>query len=232
MRVVRSWRADPCDLGCRRSRPALVAGHRRMATRAGDTACVTRPASIGPMNYELFMGEALAEAQLAAAPRRAAERRGRRRRRGDGRPGPRPGRRRRTTRPPTRSSSPCARRPASSGATRLADATIFATQEPCAMCVGALLESDVEALVYAAPEPDRRRRRHGHPARPARRPAAPDQGRQRDPPRRGRGAAAPSAPRRPAARGRTTGVDPAAGAVRIGRRGPLVSSPAERCPSG
>jgi tRNA(adenine34) deaminase len=37
------------------------------------------------------------------------------------------------------------------GRTRLADATIFATLEPCAMCVGALLESDVEALVYAVP---------------------------------------------------------------------------------
>ena len=35
------------------------------------------------------------------------------------------------------------------GTVRLADATIFATQEPCAMCVGALLESDVEALVFA-----------------------------------------------------------------------------------
>ena len=35
------------------------------------------------------------------------------------------------------------------GVVRLADATIFATQEPCAMCVGALLESDVEALVFA-----------------------------------------------------------------------------------
>jgi tRNA(adenine34) deaminase len=35
------------------------------------------------------------------------------------------------------------------GAVRLADATIFSTQEPCSMCVGALLESDVEALVYA-----------------------------------------------------------------------------------
>jgi tRNA(adenine34) deaminase len=34
------------------------------------------------------------------------------------------------------------------GTVRLADATIFATQEPCAMCVGALLESDVEALVF------------------------------------------------------------------------------------
>ena len=37
------------------------------------------------------------------------------------------------------------------GADRLADATIFATLEPCAMCVGALLESDVEALVFALP---------------------------------------------------------------------------------
>ena len=37
------------------------------------------------------------------------------------------------------------------GRVRLADATIFATQEPCAMCVGALLASDVEALVYAVP---------------------------------------------------------------------------------
>jgi tRNA(adenine34) deaminase len=35
------------------------------------------------------------------------------------------------------------------GSVRLADATIFTTQEPCAMCVGALLESDVEALVFA-----------------------------------------------------------------------------------
>ena len=35
------------------------------------------------------------------------------------------------------------------GTIRLADATIFATREPCAMCVGALLESDVEALVFA-----------------------------------------------------------------------------------
>lgn len=35
------------------------------------------------------------------------------------------------------------------GRVRLADATIFTTHEPCPMCVGALLESDVEALVYA-----------------------------------------------------------------------------------
>ena len=37
------------------------------------------------------------------------------------------------------------------GRVRLSDATIFTTMEPCAMCVGALLESDVEALVYAVP---------------------------------------------------------------------------------
>ena len=39
------------------------------------------------------------------------------------------------------------------GSDRLADATIFTTQEPCAMCVGALLESDVEALVFALANP-------------------------------------------------------------------------------
>ena len=38
------------------------------------------------------------------------------------------------------------------GRDRLADATIFTTLEPCAMCVGALLESDVEALVFAIAE--------------------------------------------------------------------------------
>ena len=37
------------------------------------------------------------------------------------------------------------------GADRLRDVTIFATMEPCVMCMGALLESDVAALVYAAP---------------------------------------------------------------------------------
>ena len=37
------------------------------------------------------------------------------------------------------------------GQDRLASATIFATLEPCAMCVGALLESDVETLVFAVP---------------------------------------------------------------------------------
>ena len=143
-------------------------------------------ASIAGMNYELFMGEALAEAQLALArgerPTRPSPSSTRR-----WSSAPTTASRRRTTRPPTPWSSPCARRPASSARVRLADATIFTTQEPCAMCVGALLESDVEALVFAVAERPGRRRRDGHPARPAPRPAPPDQGRQRDPPRRGRG---------------------------------------------
>jgi tRNA(adenine34) deaminase len=102
------------------------------------------------MNYELFMGEALAEAQLAAE---------------------------RGERPiaavavvdeamvarahdkveqaddPTAHAVMVALRDASRrlGRDRLRDATIFSTVEPCAMCVGALLESDVEALVFALP---------------------------------------------------------------------------------
>jgi tRNA(adenine34) deaminase len=38
---------------------------------------------------------------------------------------------------------------------RLSEVTIFATREPCAMCVGALVEARVEVLVYAAPDPER-----------------------------------------------------------------------------
>lgn len=35
---------------------------------------------------------------------------------------------------------------------RLSEVTIFTTLEPCAMCVGALVESRVRALVYAVPD--------------------------------------------------------------------------------
>ncbi len=102
------------------------------------------------MNYELFMGEALAEAELAASlgeraiaavavvndamVARAHDRV-------------------RETNDPTAHAVVVALREAARklGTARLADATIFATVEPCAMCVGALLESDVEAIVYAAP---------------------------------------------------------------------------------
>src|SRR4029077_16675688 len=100
------------------------------------------------MNYELFMGEALAEAQLALAR------------------GERPNaavavvdeamgvRAHDRVQEPHDTTDPAGgfvlRETARKlGTVRLADATIFTTQEPCAMCVGALLESDVEALVFA-----------------------------------------------------------------------------------
>ena len=106
------------------------------------------------------------------------------------------------------------------GAVRLADATIFATLEPCAMCVGALLESDVEALVYALAE--RRDGAAGTVIQLAQHesPAAPDQGRQRHPPRRGRGAVR----RRVRRVRRLTGPARTSAAGGLDRRG-LVSSP-------
>ena len=101
------------------------------------------------MNYELFMGEALEEAKLALARGerpvaavavvddamvvrahdRVAE-----------------------TNDPTAHAVVVALRETARklGTVRLADATIFATEEPCPMCVGALLASDIDALVYAA----------------------------------------------------------------------------------
>ena len=102
------------------------------------------------MNYELFMGEALAEARAAlsrgerpvaavavvdeAMVARAHDRVVQ-------------------ANDPTAHAVVVALREAAKrlGRDRLGDATIFATLEPCAMCVGALLESNVEALVFAAP---------------------------------------------------------------------------------
>jgi tRNA(adenine34) deaminase len=104
------------------------------------------------VNYELFMGEALEEAKLASvrgqrpvaavavvdeamvvrAHDRVAE----------------------TSDPTAHAVVVVLRETARKlGSIRLADATIFATQEPCPMCVGALLASDVEALVYACANP-------------------------------------------------------------------------------
>ncbi len=101
------------------------------------------------MNYELFMGEALEEAKLALA-------------RGE-RPVAavavvdeamvvRAHDRVQETNDPTAHAVVVALRETARklGSLRLADATIFATQEPCPMCVGALLASDIDALVYAA----------------------------------------------------------------------------------
>jgi tRNA(adenine34) deaminase len=105
---------------------------------------------IAAMNYELFMGEALAEARNALA-------------RGE-RPiaavavvdeamVARAHDRVQESNDPTAHAVVVALREAARrlGTGRLGDATIFATLEPCAMCVGALLESDVETLVYAVP---------------------------------------------------------------------------------
>jgi tRNA(adenine34) deaminase len=105
---------------------------------------------IATMNYELFMGEALAEARNALAM------------------GERPVAavavvdeamvarahdRVQESNDPTAHAVVVALREAARklGKDRLASATIFATLEPCAMCVGAMLESDVETLVYAVP---------------------------------------------------------------------------------
>jgi tRNA(adenine34) deaminase len=101
------------------------------------------------MNYELFMGEALAEARVAPEDGRAPV-------------GAvavvndamvaRAHDRVRDTNDPTAHAVILALREAARkvGRERLADATIFVTREPCPMCVGALLASDVEGLVFAA----------------------------------------------------------------------------------
>jgi tRNA(adenine34) deaminase len=105
---------------------------------------------IEAMNYELFMGEALAEA-------RAALERGERPYAAvavvDDAMVARAHDRVRETSDPTAHAVIVALREAARrlGPDRLGDATIFATIDPCAMCVGALLASDVMALVYAAP---------------------------------------------------------------------------------
>jgi tRNA(adenine34) deaminase len=104
------------------------------------------------MNYELFMGEALAEARQAAARgappvgaiavvdeamvaracNRVAE-----------------------TDDPTAHPVVAVLREAARrlGTPHLPDVTVFTTLEPCPMCIGALLECDAAALVYAAPNP-------------------------------------------------------------------------------
>jgi tRNA(adenine34) deaminase len=105
---------------------------------------------IPAMNYELYMGEALEEARAAVA-------RGERPHaavavldeamvaRGHDRV--------LQTDDPTAHAVIVALREAARrvGSARLRDVTMFATMEPCPMCVGALLASDVEALVFAMP---------------------------------------------------------------------------------
>jgi tRNA(adenine34) deaminase len=107
---------------------------------------------IDDVNYELFMGEALAEARAAAGRGRppvgaiavmdeAMVARGCNR--VDDVDDP-------TAHPVMTALREAARR---LGTTRLSDVTVFTTLEPCAMCVGALLACDAAALVYAVPNP-------------------------------------------------------------------------------
>jgi tRNA(adenine34) deaminase len=112
-----------------------------------STACI-----IAAVNYELFMGEALAEAQLAltqgerpqaavAVVDEAMVARAHDRVQGSN--------------DPTAHAVVVALRDAARrlGADGLREATIFATHEPCPMCVGAMLETDVATLVFAVPDP-------------------------------------------------------------------------------
>ena len=104
------------------------------------------------MNYELFMGEALAEARVAAS--RGAPAVGaiavmneamlaRGSNRVDESDDP-------TAHPVIAVLREAARK---LGTPNLTDVTIFTTLEPCPMCVGAMLECDAAALVYAVPNP-------------------------------------------------------------------------------
>jgi tRNA(adenine34) deaminase len=103
------------------------------------------------VNYELYMGEALAEARAAIA-------RGERPHAAvavlDEAMVARAHDRVRETDDPTAHAVVVALREAARrvGADRLRDVTMFCTMEPCPMCVGALLNSDVEALVFAVPD--------------------------------------------------------------------------------
>jgi tRNA(adenine34) deaminase len=105
---------------------------------------------IRTMNYELFMGEALAEARIAAS--RGAPAVGAIAvmneamvARGSNRVG--------ESDDPTAHAVIAVLREASRklGTPHLTDVTIFTTIEPCPMCVGALLQCDAAALVYAVP---------------------------------------------------------------------------------
>ncbi len=102
------------------------------------------------VNYELYMGEALAEARSAVA-------RGERPHAAvavvDEAMVARAHDRVHESDDPTAHAVVLALREAARrvGKERLREATIFCTMEPCPMCVGALLASDVEALVFAVP---------------------------------------------------------------------------------
>jgi tRNA(adenine34) deaminase len=108
------------------------------------------PVIVDRMNYELFMGEALAEARNAIA---AGERPNAAVAVVDEAMVVRAHDRVIESNDPTAHAIVVVLRETARklGRERLADATIFTTVEPCPMCVGALLESDVAALVFAMP---------------------------------------------------------------------------------
>jgi tRNA(adenine34) deaminase len=107
-------------------------------------------AIIRRVNYELYMGEALAEARTAVA---AGERPHAAVAVLDEAMVARAHDRVHESDDPTAHAVILALREAARrvGRDRLREATIFCTMEPCPMCVGALLASDVEELVFAAP---------------------------------------------------------------------------------
>jgi tRNA(adenine34) deaminase len=102
------------------------------------------------VNYELYMGEALAEARSAVA-------RGERPHAAvavvDEAMVARAHDRVHESDDPTAHAVVLALREAARrvGKERLREATIFCTMEPCPMCVGAMLASDIEELVFAVP---------------------------------------------------------------------------------
>jgi tRNA(Arg) A34 adenosine deaminase TadA len=111
----------------------------------------TADATIGRVNYELYMGAALAEARAAAAAGETADgavavmdeamvARGRSTVA--------------TTGDPTAHAVITVVREAARrlGRSDLSGLIVFAAVEPCAMCVGALLECEVDGLVYAMPD--------------------------------------------------------------------------------
>ena len=112
------------------------------------------PARLRPVNYELYMAEAIAEA------RRGAEE-------GETPIGAvavlddamiaRDHRRILLQRDPTAHAVLLTLQAAARklDAKRLPEITVFTTHEPCAMCVGALLEAQVRTLVYAVPDMER-----------------------------------------------------------------------------
>jgi tRNA(adenine34) deaminase len=102
------------------------------------------------VNYELYMGEALAEARSAVAwgerPHAAVAV-------VDEAMVARAHDRVHESDDPTAHAVVLALREAARrvGKERLREATIFCTMEPCPMCVGAMLASDIEELVFAVP---------------------------------------------------------------------------------